>query len=69
VVDGGTSFCLSVAALDEVLGVEERAELLVELGERRRLGLVDRQVRGLQRGLDAERPARGDLAGQPDAGI
>jgi hypothetical protein len=33
VVDGGTSLRLSLAALDEVLGAEERAELLVELGE------------------------------------
>jgi hypothetical protein len=46
--------------------VEEPAKLLTEPGERRRFGLVDREVRGLQRGLDAERPARGDLLGQPD---
>lgn len=65
-VDGGTSLRLSLAALDEVLGVEEPAKLLIELGERRRFGLVDREVRGLQRGLDAERLARGDLLGQPD---
>jgi len=36
VVDGGTFLRLSLAALDEVLGAEERAELLVELGESRR---------------------------------
>jgi hypothetical protein len=29
------SFRLSVAALDEVLGVKERTGLLIELGERR----------------------------------
>jgi hypothetical protein len=40
---------------------EEPAELPIELGERRCFGLVDREVRGLERGLDAERPARGDL--------
>jgi hypothetical protein len=31
-VDGGTSLRLSLAALDEVLGVEEPAKLLIELG-------------------------------------
>lgn len=46
VVDGGTSVCLSLAALAEVLGVEEPAELLIELGERRRLGLVDHEEDG-----------------------
>ena len=40
-VDGGTSLRLSLAALDEVLGVEEPAKLLIELSERRRFGLVD----------------------------
>src|SRR5229473_8370142 len=51
-VNGGASLRLGLAALDEVLGVEEPAKLLIEPGERRRLGLVDREVRGLQRGLD-----------------
>ena len=46
--------------------VWKSAKLLIEPGERRRFGLVDREVSGLQRGLDAERPARGDLLGQPD---
>ena len=31
-VDGGTSLCLGLAALGEVLGVKERAELLIEHG-------------------------------------
>ena len=46
-VDGGTSLRIGLAALDEVLGAEETAKLLIELGERRCFGLVDREVRGL----------------------
>jgi hypothetical protein len=40
VVDGRTSLCLGLAALDEVLGAEEPARLLIEFGERRRFGLI-----------------------------
>ena len=36
-VDGGTSLRLGLAALNEVLGVEEPAKLLIEPGERRPL--------------------------------
>jgi hypothetical protein len=36
-VNRRTSLCFSLAALEDVLGLEERARPLIELGERRRL--------------------------------
>jgi hypothetical protein len=60
-VDRGTSLHFSTPALDEVVGEEEPSELLIDFGERRRFGLVHREVSGLQGGPDAE--PRGDLLG------
>src|ERR1700740_1672843 len=57
---------LSLAALNEVLGAEEPAKLLIELAKRRRFRLIDREVRGLQRSLNAERPRGADFSGQSD---
>ena len=55
-VNGETSLRLSLATLEEVFGVEERPKLFVLLGEDRGFRLVDREVYGLQGGLDSERP-------------